>query len=385
MTVRLVAALTFVRKMTSASLVQARSHCQKSGHSRLCYRRVMETDELTGLPTRRELASRHGATKRGTLVLLDIDHLSVVRGTLGHELGDRVVAEVGRLVADACSAAYVARMSGGEFAALFLDEREDVAVQAAEAVRATAEGRFAEVREQCRRAGVDSSACARPLTVSLCVVSVGWYGSLERALPMADRALRHAKLSGGNRVALALPGRPGIDALTGLLNRHAFEASFENARSSAREGFGVIYADLNSFKRINDVRGYEFGDEVLVAVARALWAQRGLESAARFGGDEFTAILPISAFELDRAAADLWQSLVESGAQFREQLSDVIAEVRPTYLGPPRPPLGISVVAIWMPPDASYSHSDVQQVADDMFHAIASLKGTGHMVLRLPR
>lgn len=345
----------------------------------------METDDLTGLPTRRELASRHGATKSGTLVLLDIDHLSLMRGTLGHELSDRVVAEVGRLVADACSAAYVARLGGGEFAALFLDEREHVAVQAAEAVRATAEGRFAELREQCRRAGVDSSAGARPLTVSLCVVSVGWYGSLERALPMADRALRHAKLSGGNRVALALPSRPGIDALTSLLNRRAFEVAFENARLNTREGFGVIYADLNSFKRINDARGHDFGDAVLVAIAKTLRSHRGVEHAARAGGDEFTAIMPMHAFELDRAAANLWQSLVEAGEKFREQLSDVVAEVRPTYLGPPRPPLGVTLVAIWMPPNARYSQEDVQQVADDMSHAIASLKGTGHLVLRLPR
>jgi diguanylate cyclase (GGDEF)-like protein/PAS domain S-box-containing protein len=78
------------------------------------------------------------------------------------------------------------------------------------------------------------------------------------------------------------------DALTGLLNRRAFEA--ELAERLARGGApgALVYVDLDNFKHVNDGHGHAAGDEVLRAVARLLAGNtRPGDLLARLGGDEF--------------------------------------------------------------------------------------------------
>jgi diguanylate cyclase (GGDEF)-like protein/PAS domain S-box-containing protein len=82
------------------------------------------------------------------------------------------------------------------------------------------------------------------------------------------------------------------DPLTGLPNRTLFDdrasVAVERLR---REGgaFAVLFVDLDHFKQVNDGMGHETGDQVLVSVARRLGTLlRGTDTAARFGGDEFT-------------------------------------------------------------------------------------------------
>lgn len=182
----------------------------------------------------------------------------------------------------------------------------------------------------------------------------------------------------------AVVRRPGIDALTGLLNRPAFDEAYKKARRHDAEGFAVVYLDLDSFKLVNDSRGHDFGDVVLVAVANALNRSKKLSSVARYGADEFAAIAPTGAYGLDREAAEVHGALIEAQGLFREQLQDLLGQVFPTYLGPARPPLGISLAAVWVPPGVQYGERAVFEVADDMLHAIRSLNGTGYMSLRLP-
>lgn len=86
------------------------------------------------------------------------------------------------------------------------------------------------------------------------------------------------------------------DPLTGLLNRRGFEVRFATLIQDAerRDGiFTLLAMDLNGFKRINDVHGHEAGDAVLKQVAAVLEreARKG-DLLARWGGDEFTAVLP---------------------------------------------------------------------------------------------
>lgn len=87
----------------------------------------------------------------------------------------------------------------------------------------------------------------------------------------------------------------GTDRLTGLPNRHRFEAELveEIARARRRdEAFTVIFLDLDDFKRINDAHGHRAGDEVLKVVAEALRLHvREDDALARHGGDEFTVLL----------------------------------------------------------------------------------------------
>jgi diguanylate cyclase (GGDEF)-like protein len=68
-----------------------------------------------------------------------------------------------------------------------------------------------------------------------------------------------------------------------------------HAISSARRdgrGFAILFIDLDGFKRVNDTRGHEVGDELLREVGRRLRASvRQNDTAARLGGDEFVVLL----------------------------------------------------------------------------------------------
>jgi diguanylate cyclase (GGDEF)-like protein len=86
------------------------------------------------------------------------------------------------------------------------------------------------------------------------------------------------------------------DALTGLWNRSAILDALEREIARAlREGkpIGVIMADLDHFKRINDVHGHPAGDEVLREASRRMTAAiRPYDSLGRYGGEEFLAVMP---------------------------------------------------------------------------------------------
>ena len=85
------------------------------------------------------------------------------------------------------------------------------------------------------------------------------------------------------------------DPLTGLANRLLFHDRVEQAlRRSVRRGVktAVLFMDLDEFKRINDTRGHEAGDQLLVAVAaRLAGAVRREDTPARLGGDEFAVLI----------------------------------------------------------------------------------------------
>ena len=86
------------------------------------------------------------------------------------------------------------------------------------------------------------------------------------------------------------------DALTGLRNRRAFLLEAEHELSRALRypcETGVLVADLDHFKRINDQYGHPAGDAVLRHFAALLKAQlRDSDIAARLGGEEFIVLLP---------------------------------------------------------------------------------------------
>lgn len=87
------------------------------------------------------------------------------------------------------------------------------------------------------------------------------------------------------------------DALTGLANRRAFDQRLEEMFAAYRKGSGrsfvIALVDIDHFKRINDQFGHQAGDEVLRQVANAIAQQmEGSYLVARFGGEEFAAIMP---------------------------------------------------------------------------------------------
>lgn len=86
-----------------------------------------------------------------------------------------------------------------------------------------------------------------------------------------------------------------FDALTGLPNRLLLADRLQQAmRQATRRGqrVAVVYLDLDGFKAVNDTHGHEFGDRLLIALARRMSeALREGDTLARIGGDEFVAVL----------------------------------------------------------------------------------------------
>lgn len=96
------------------------------------------------------------------------------------------------------------------------------------------------------------------------------------------------------------------DGLTGLANRDALLKHLAEALDATGldgQGPALLYIDLDRFKVINDLLGHAAGDGLLVAAAQRLREAVGGDAMlARFGGDEFVAVLPASATAGDGAA-----------------------------------------------------------------------------------
>lgn len=93
------------------------------------------------------------------------------------------------------------------------------------------------------------------------------------------------------------------DTLTQLPNRRLFDQrlrqAIEHVRSNKRM-LAVLFLDLDGFKTINDTLGHQAGDLLLVAVSERLASLlRSTDTVARFGGDEFTIILPDISADFD--------------------------------------------------------------------------------------
>jgi diguanylate cyclase (GGDEF)-like protein/PAS domain S-box-containing protein len=86
------------------------------------------------------------------------------------------------------------------------------------------------------------------------------------------------------------------DSLTGLPNRECARIELEKAIDLARrqdKRVAVLFMDLDGFKKVNDTRGHEIGDELLKLVAQRLSnTVRQTDLVARQSGDEFLMILP---------------------------------------------------------------------------------------------
>jgi diguanylate cyclase (GGDEF)-like protein len=132
------------------------------------------------------------------------------------------------------------------------------------------------------------------------------------AIDWVGKPLDDVELRARVRVALRtaryqslLATRAHLDGLTGLRNRAWFDDRVaEEVAFATRTGrpVSLILVDLDHFKRVNDVYGHPFGDNVLREAADCL--QRALrrgEPACRYGGEEFAVILR----ETDLAGAEI--------------------------------------------------------------------------------
>jgi len=148
-----------------------------------------------------------------------------------------------------------------------------------------------------------------------------------------------------------------IDPLTGLFNRGFFFAALDReiARSArSGRGFCLLMMDLDELKNINDRLGHFHGDRVLSAVGDVVLAGvRRIDTAARYGGDEFVVLLP----ETDPTGAFVLAEKIRLGVQEMD-----------IQLPPPatQPSLSVGVVSY---PDDGTTADELMISADGAMYA----------------
>ena len=108
-----------------------------------------------------------------------------------------------------------------------------------------------------------------------------------------------------------------VDPLTGVANRRTFDETLErmwNVARRARVPIAVAMVDIDFFKRLNDTRGHQVGDECLRRVAALCSSalRRAGDCFARYGGEEFAAILVNTNTEHALRLADHMRRVVEA-------------------------------------------------------------------------
>lgn len=104
----------------------------------------------------------------------------------------------------------------------------------------------------------------------------------------------------------------GLDALTGLLNRHRMQEILTKADRAENLPLAVVVGDLNNLKNVNDRLGHQQGDVMLrVAAETLVTAAPPSASVARMGGDEFMLVVPrFSQEQADRLVREIRARLV---------------------------------------------------------------------------
>jgi diguanylate cyclase (GGDEF)-like protein len=143
------------------------------------------------------------------------------------------------------------------------------------------------------------------------------------------------------------------DSLTGLFNRRYLEEMLElELIRAARKSYmiGVIMADIDHFKRFNDIHGHAAGDAVLVQVSNFLRTHvRSSDITCRFGGEEFILILPDASKEITQMRARrIWEDVRRLRIQYDGQSLEAVTLS-----------LGVAVF-----PDHGSTHDAILRAAD---------------------
>lgn len=148
---------------------------------------------------------------------------------------------------------------------------------------------------------------------------VGSTASEDEVRCRIDRTLEaHATRADFLRKQSELETLAYTDGLTGLANRRFFDEILarEVARANRfRRPMAVVLMDVDHFKRINDRLGHDAGDQIIRRIGeQLLHLTRSSDCAARFGGDEFAAVLG----DIDASGAQIYAQRV------KKALSEVV-------------------------------------------------------------
>ncbi len=182
-----------------------------------------------------------------------------------------------------------------------------------------------------------SSYFCIPLMAQGEAMGVLYLSYLEKGL--LTKAKQHLAVAVARHISLALANlklhetlqQQSIrDPLTGLFNRRYLEESLtREIRRAARsqQSVGIVMLDVDHFKQFNDTFGHEAGDAVLRELGMFLHNNiRGGDIACRYGGEEFTLILPeASVADTKRRAEQLRSDVKHLNVQYRRQPLGAIA------------------------------------------------------------
>jgi diguanylate cyclase (GGDEF)-like protein/PAS domain S-box-containing protein len=178
----------------------------------------------------------------------------------------------------------------------------------------------------------------------------------------ATEAKRRLALTVGEHISLSLANfrlRETLrdqsirDVLTGLYNRRYMEETLDREMRRAerkQRTLGVILVDVDHFKKYNDALGHEAGDALLRALAEFFRLQvRREDIVCRFGGEEFTLLLPEASIEIARERAEM----------LRERVKELRVEHRGTPLGQVTLSFGVAVF-----PEHGQTNEELFRAAD---------------------
>jgi PAS domain S-box/diguanylate cyclase (GGDEF) domain len=155
--------------------------------------------------------------------------------------------------------------------------------------------RSRQMNERGRIYGRHRNGSPLPVEIAISKINVG--GLIEFTAIIRDVADRE-------RLMDLLQKQAGTDELTGLPNRRDFLEVVDNIMRSDTP-FSVLMLDIDLFKKVNDTYGHDAGDEVLRVLAKVVMSAGGkLDIFARWGGEEFVAVLPDKDAEQARDAAE---------------------------------------------------------------------------------
>ncbi len=163
----------------------------------------------------------------------------------------------------------------------------------------------------------------------------------------------------------AMAAKSSRDALTGVLNRRAFDEQMPRAIQSCRairQNLVLLIIDVDHFKVLNDTLGHQAGDDLLRSIGQIIRSTiRDTDQAFRYGGDEFVVLLPDADLASAKALGDRLRYLVDGLTKHVRNLN-------------PRPQLSIGIASLQDDLRAGLADAELLAIADKRLYAIKNAR-----------
>lgn len=226
-----------------------------------------------------------------SLLIFDIDHFKKYNDTYGHVVGDEVLRQVAMIAKQVTASredVLVARYGGEEFVAMGRLTLEEAAELAEELRIRISRHQFTYQEHTMKN-----------ITISGGVSHIEWHDAVspQDLMEKADQALYWgAKEMGRNRIAVYGPEydqRLFIDSLTGLRTPHYLKRKIPSyGELESNFPMHALLVDIRGMRQINDLYGFETGNQVLIDASYLLKnTMRAEDLICRFMDDEFLVVI----------------------------------------------------------------------------------------------